>query len=41
MGYIYTYIYIYMGRWVGGGNVNDSGVGGWWWGRGWWWGGLL
>ena len=27
--YIYKiYIYIYMGRWVGGGNVDDSG-GGW------------
>ena len=28
---------IYMGRWVGGGNVDDSGVGGWWWGRSGWW----
>ena len=30
-----------MGRWVGGGNVDDSGDGwcrcGWWWGRGGWW----
>ena len=32
-----------MGRWVGGGNVDDSGgwVDGWWWGRGGWIGGLL
>ena len=27
----HIYLYICIGRWVGGGNVDDSG-GGWWWG---------